>query len=80
VNAPEYKILNESFVARYHSLACSNFSNDDFETLAISADDQIPMWLKHKQKKWMGVQFHPESFLTSNPKIHLKFLQDWLLK
>jgi anthranilate synthase/aminodeoxychorismate synthase-like glutamine amidotransferase len=79
VNTPEYQILNESFVARYHSLACSNFSNDAFETLAISADDQIPMWLKHKQKKWMGVQFHPESFLTSNPEIHLKFLKEWLL-
>jgi anthranilate synthase/aminodeoxychorismate synthase-like glutamine amidotransferase len=78
VGASEYKILNDSFVARYHSLACREFNNDTFETLAISAEDQIPMWLKHKQKKWMGVQFHPESFLTSMPETHLMFLKEWL--
>ncbi|MEQ1722445.1 MAG: aminodeoxychorismate/anthranilate synthase component II [Pseudobdellovibrio sp.] len=78
VSAPEYKILNDSFVARYHSLACSGFSDAAFETLAISADDQMPMWLRHKQKKWMGVQFHPESFLTAQPETHLKILNDWL--
>lgn len=78
VNAPEYKILDNSFVGRYHSLYCSDYDADQFETLATSADDKIPMWLKHKQKKWMGVQFHPESFLTAQPEAHLKILNDWL--
>lgn len=78
VTAPEYKSLDNSFVARYHSLYCSDYSSDQFETLALSADDQLPMWLRHKQKKWMGVQFHPESFLTAQPELHLKILNDWL--
>ena len=66
-------------VARYHSLYCQNFSPDIFETLATSADGKIPFWLKHRQKKWMGVQFHPESFLTEKPEKHRQILKDWLL-
>ena len=49
-----------------------------FKTLALSHDDKIPMWLKHNKKKWMGVQYHPESFLTADSDLHLKALSDWL--
>ncbi len=73
-----YQALNNSFVARYHSLYCSQFSENEFETLARSEDDKLPMWLKHKTKKWMGVQYHPESFLTQKADLHLKALTDWL--
>jgi anthranilate synthase/aminodeoxychorismate synthase-like glutamine amidotransferase len=76
--SPHYKSLHNTEVARYHSLYCSEYSQTVFETLAKTADDQIPMWLKHKNKKHMGVQFHPESFLTSHQDVHLKFLSDWL--
>ncbi len=71
--------LDGSEVARYHSLVCDlNHLTNDFELLAISADDKKPMWLKHRSKKWMGVQFHPESFLTEDSKIHLDILNSWL--
>lgn len=73
-----YAALNESQVARYHSLYCTQYSEKEFETLAHSQEDKIPMWLRHRNKKWMGVQFHPESFLTEKPELHLKSLTDWL--
>lgn len=64
-------------VARYHSLLCQ-YNNADFEKLASSADDNIAMWLLAKNKKWMGVQFHPESFLTEKAELHLAFLKKWM--
>ncbi len=71
--------LANAEVARYHSLIC-NLKNipDEFQLLAESNDDQQPMWLRHKIKKWMGMQFHPESFLTEKSETHLKYLQLWL--
>lgn len=78
VNDKRYQALNNTYVARYHSLSCSQYSEQEFETLAKSQDDQLPMWLKHRTKKWMGVQYHPESFLTQNADLHLKALTDWL--
>jgi anthranilate/para-aminobenzoate synthase component II len=68
--------VNGMEVARYHSLKC--VPTGDFETLATAADDGVPMWLKHKSKNWMGVQFHPESFLTANSEEHLKALSQWV--
>ena len=68
--------VNGLEVARYHSLKCQPPSV--FEVLAVAEDDGLPMWLRHKTKNWMGVQFHPESFLTEEPAIHLKALRDWM--
>lgn len=70
----EFENLN---VARYHSIQVEG-SNQQFELLAISENDQRPMWYKHTSKKWMAVQFHPESFLTESPEKHLSFLKNWL--
>lgn len=60
------------FVGRYHSLAVDekNFSSD----LKITArtDDGEIMAVEHKNFKVFGVQFHPESILTSQGKIILK--------
>ena len=64
-------------VARYHSLFC-NFDNTDFQSLASTTDDNISMWLVAKNKKWMGVQFHPESFLTEKPDLYLQSLKKWM--
>ncbi len=52
-------------VARYHSL-CVDSENisRDFKILSTSLDDKILMGIKHKILPWIGVQFHPESFLT----------------
>lgn len=64
-------------VARYHSLKCIDTTNQ-FKLLASSKDDNIPMWFIHRTKKWMGVQFHPESFLTTQPQQHRLILKNWL--
>ena len=64
-------------VARYHSLKCIDTTNQ-FKLLASSKDDNIPMWFIHRTKKWMGVQFHPESFLTTQPQQHQLILKNWL--
>lgn len=61
-------------VARYHSLGCSGL--DQFKILATS--DDLPMWIQHKKKKWMGMQFHPESFLTEKSNLLQNFCLDWL--
>jgi anthranilate synthase/aminodeoxychorismate synthase-like glutamine amidotransferase len=73
-NCSEFENLK---VARYHSLIC-NFNTSDFESLASTADDNKPMWLVAKNKKWMGVQFHPESFLTEKAELYLQYLKKWM--
>lgn len=64
-------------VARYHSIKVDGCSNS-FRLLATSEEDNQPMWFQHQSKKWMAVQFHPESFLTEAPAQHLSFLKNWL--
>lgn len=68
---------SELKVARYHSLKCEP-SSTHWQCLARAQDDQVPMWFQHQQKKWMGVQFHPESFLTERPEWHQLMLKEWL--
>ena len=50
--------------ARYHSLAAS-LASQELEVTAWTGDGVI-MGLSHKQYPLHGVQFHPESFLTSH--------------
>ena len=71
-NIPEFQDLS---VARYHSLYCTELT--DFDVIAES--ENIPMWIEHKKKKWLGVQFHPESFLTEDNYLLQLYLQKWLL-
>lgn len=59
-------------VARYHSLRCH--VAECFETIATS--EEIPMIVRHKNKNWLGMQFHPESFLTEKPEIFLQAVVD----
>ncbi len=66
--------LHDSKVARYHSLYCQ--VSQDFKVIAIC--DEKPMIITHKKYPWLGLQFHPESFLTENSDIHLAFLKNWL--
>lgn len=51
-------------VARYHSLAVSGLSAE-LEVSATS-EDGVVMAIQHKSTRLMGVQFHPESFLTEH--------------
>ena len=68
-----FKNLPNPFTAtRYHSLIVERASLP--ETLEVSAwtkDNEI-MGLRHKQFKVEGVQFHPESILTSSGKLLLQ--------
>ncbi|MGH8272728.1 MAG: anthranilate synthase component II [Gammaproteobacteria bacterium] len=52
-------------VGRYHSLAVSKVPQD-FKVIAWSeeADTRIPMAIEQRDRRLLGVQFHPESVLT----------------
>ena len=63
---------NQLQVARYHSLKCD--VANQFEVIATS--ENIPMIVRHKNKKWLGLQFHPESFLTEKPETFLQAAVD----
>lgn len=63
---------NHVQVARYHSLKCEMAGA--FEIIATS--ENIPMIVRHKNKKWLGLQFHPESFLTGKPETFLQAAVD----
>jgi hypothetical protein len=57
-------VPNPVTVARYHSLAVANIS-DELEVTA-TAGDGVVMGLSHRRHPLHGVQFHPESFLTES--------------
>src|SRR6476660_1114250 len=61
--------VKDHFLAgRYHSLIVEKDSLPDcLEVSAFTADDII-MGLRHRELKVEGVQFHPESILTSDGK------------
>lgn len=71
-----FKDIENNFEAgRYHSLVVEKESLP--ETLEISAEtnDGLIMGLRHRELRVEGVQFHPESILTSHGK---KLLQNFL--
>ncbi|MFC1566765.1 anthranilate synthase component II [bacterium] len=70
-----FKNIKMPFVAaRYHSLECKNISDDLVVTSEI--DDKTIMSLKHKDYNLYGIQFHPESFMsTTCKKIFENFLK-----
>ncbi|KRD88095.1 anthranilate synthase [Bacillus sp. Root147] len=68
-----FKGLDNPFTAtRYHSLIVEKSSLPDcFEVSAWTAEDEI-MAIRHKSLPIEGVQFHPESIMTSYGKEMLK--------
>jgi anthranilate synthase component 2 len=60
-----FGVPNPVTVARYHSLMVSDV-HPDLEVTARSAEDGVVMGLAHRHHPLHGVQFHPESFLTSH--------------
>ena len=66
INILKRKILfknvpDKFFGARYHSLICDVRNQD----LKITSDyNNIPMSVEHERYNVMGVQFHPESFMS----------------
>jgi anthranilate synthase/aminodeoxychorismate synthase-like glutamine amidotransferase len=61
--------LNEPLLAgRYHSLIVEKESLPDCLEVSANTADDIIMGLRHREMKVEGVQFHPESILTSEGK------------
>jgi anthranilate synthase/aminodeoxychorismate synthase-like glutamine amidotransferase len=61
--------LNDHFVAgRYHSLIVERESLPSCLEISAHTADDIIMGLRHRELKVEGVQFHPESILTSDGK------------
>lgn len=61
--------INDGFMAgRYHSLIVERESLPSCLEISASTADDIIMGLRHRELKVEGVQFHPESILTSEGK------------
>jgi len=72
-----YGIANPFIATRYHSLIVSEESLPEvFEISAYTSEGEI-MGIRHKNFKAEGVQFHPESILTTEgKKLLLNFLEE----
>ncbi len=77
-NTGVFENLSNPFTAtRYHSLVVERDSlGDDVEICAYAEDDGTIMGLRHKTYPIHGVQFHPESILTTEGKQLLKNFLD----
>src|SRR5262249_13790227 len=72
-----FKKLREPFTStRYNSLSIAHKSLPRELTVTASNDDGVIMGVRHKKYKLEGVQFHPESVLTTSGK---KLLKNFLL-
>ena len=61
--------IDDAFLAgRYHSLMVERESLPSCLEISASTADDIIMGLRHRELKVEGVQFHPESILTSDGK------------
>jgi anthranilate synthase/aminodeoxychorismate synthase-like glutamine amidotransferase len=75
-NKGVFNNLSSEFEAgRYHSLIVQRESLPDCLEITAETEDKLIMGLRHKTLKIEGVQFHPESILTSEGK---KILQNFL--
>ncbi len=67
--------LPETFeAARYHSLAVASDSVQDPLEVIATGPDGLVMGLAHREHPTVGIQFHPESYLTPHgPRIVRNF-------
>lgn len=68
-------IKNPFEAARYHSLILKKDTIPSFLKITAHTEDGIVMGVRHKNYKLEGIQFHPESFLTS---YGLKILKNFI--
>jgi len=71
-----FEHVEENFIAtRYHSLALQPDSVPDILEITARTPDGVIMGVRHREFPIEGIQFHPESILTTEgPKI----IQNWL--
>lgn len=68
-----YSGIDNPFLAgRYHSLILDPLSLPSCLEVTAHADDEVIMGISHREYPVLGVQFHPESILTSSGKDILK--------
>ena len=61
--------MTDPFLAgRYHSLIVEKESLPDSLEISARTEEDVIMGLRHRELKVEGVQFHPESILTSDGK------------
>jgi anthranilate synthase component 2 len=65
-------IPNPFSAIRYHSLMVSEEKLPDCLQVTARTDDGTIMGLRHREYPVEGIQFHPESFMTSNGKAILR--------
>ncbi|MGD6819105.1 aminodeoxychorismate/anthranilate synthase component II [Metabacillus sp. 113a] len=65
-------IENPFLATRYHSLIVKNETLPDCFTVSAKTDQDEIMAIRHKTLPIEGVQFHPESIMTSAGKLLLK--------
>jgi len=71
------KIENPFEATRYHSLIIEKETLPDCLEITAWTDEGEIMGVRHKEKKVEGIQFHPESILTTEGKNILRnFLSD----
>ena len=70
-------IASPMTATRYHSLVIEPSSVPDCLEVSARTDDGIIMGVRHKEHPVEGVQFHPESILTTDGKETLEELFGW---
>ncbi len=72
-----YQNIRKPFTAmRYHSLSVSRENLPDCLKISAESDDEEIMGIRHQEHPTEGIQFHPESIMTSVGKRILRnFLQ-----
>jgi anthranilate synthase component 2 len=60
-----FRGIERPFVAmRYHSLVVDPATLPATFEIDARSDDGVVMGIRHRQRPWFGIQFHPESVLT----------------
>ncbi len=68
-------ITSNSHIARYHSWVVNpDYLPMEWDIIATDEENNI-MILAHKQRPWVGTQFHPESIITTNGRT---FINNWI--
>lgn len=71
-----FKSLPQNFIAtRYHSLIVDKKTLPDYLEITATSEDGMIMGIKHKKYPIEGIQFHPESILTTEGK---NLIKNWL--